>query len=123
MTRSRLACLALVLLIGGCSTLPGEATRDRMRDYGTSLQFFFPLGYGEGSEMPKRLDDLDASILADLAKQDEWNRDFHYRRVDMDHYNLISMGPNGKLGDDDDIIMENGMFYAPEKIYSEHPIK
>ena len=28
----------------------------------------------------------------------------------------------GTLGDEDDIVMENGMFYPPEKIYSEHPI-
>jgi len=45
-----------------------------------------------------------------------------YRRLRIDLYNIISAGPDGEFGNDDDIVMQNGMLYEPSKIYSERPL-
>jgi hypothetical protein len=105
---------------GGLSTM---STQDTMREWGTALKFFYPRGYSSGPEFPLKLDDIEAIPGVKLSKQDEWGAELHYRRIDMDHYQLISRGPNGELGDADDLIYSNGLFYEPDKIYSEHPIR
>ena len=105
---------------GGLSTM---STQDTMREWGTALKFFYPRGYSSGPEFPLRLEDIGEIPGVKLSRKDEWGTDFYYRRIDMDHYQLISRGPNGTLGDSDDLIYSNGLFYEPDKIYAENPIR
>ncbi|HEX9638922.1 MAG TPA: hypothetical protein VGB99_15430 [Acidobacteriota bacterium] len=105
---------------GGLSTM---STQDTMRDWGTALKFFYVRGYGSGPEFPRALADIGEIPGVTLSTKDEWGAELTYRRTDLDHYQLISRGPNGELGDSDDIIYSNGLFYEPDKVYSERPIR
>jgi hypothetical protein len=122
MGKHKLWLVAGVLLCAGCG-LSTLSTQDTMREWGTALKFSYPRGYGSGPEFPLKLEDIGEIPGVKLSRKDEWGAELFYRRIDMDHYQLISRGPNGTLGDSDDLIYSNGMFYEPDKIYAEHPIR
>lgn len=49
--------------------------------------------------------------------------DFYYRQIRDDRYHLISAGPDGDLGNDDDVVTANSAFYKAAEIYARHPIE
>ena len=53
----------------------------------------------------------------------DWGNRFLYRRLRVDKYNIISSGADGQFGNEDDVILENGVLYEPSKIYAESPLE
>jgi hypothetical protein len=72
---------------------------------------------------PDSLDEVDPNLRSDLKVSDGWGNKLLYRKLAIDKYNLISAGPDGTFGNDDDIVLENGAFYEASKVYAEHPLK
>ena len=72
-------------------------------------------GFGAGARAPG-----EPPTAAELASA---RARVGYRLLRIDKYNLISAGPDGEFGNEDDVMMENGALYDPTKIYAENPLK
>ncbi|HSQ20941.1 MAG TPA: type II secretion system protein GspG [Blastocatellia bacterium] len=53
------------------------------------------------------IDHLAPRYLSSIIRLDAWSRELNYNGS-ADAYRLVSMGPDGKPGTDDDIVFENG---------------
>ncbi len=114
-------CLAAALLLGACSGGPITKTENTLRDWGECLKLFFTSGYGSGPEFPHALADIKSFPAGRPSSQDGWGHEIVYQLLSMDKYRLISKGPDGVLGNDDDIVFTNGMLEEPKKSYGEAP--
>ena len=61
------------------------------------------------------MDNLAPQYVASIIRLDAWSREFDYKGT-AEGYRLASLGPDGKAGTDDDIVLENGRLVkgAPE---------
>ena len=107
--------------LAGCAGGPIVKTESTMRDWGEALKLFFTSGYGSGPEFPHKLDDVKSFPGGRPSGQDGWGHDLVYQWVSMDKYRLISKGPDGQLGNDDDIVYSNGMLEEAKKSYAAVP--
>lgn len=115
--------LTLLIAAAGCGG-PQALTEKAMLDWGNVLNVHLGTGGLNGDyAFPQKLDDVDESLRAGLSKQDAWGNDYFYRQIRDDRYHLISAGPDGELGNDDDIVMANSAFYPTAEIYAQYPIK
>jgi hypothetical protein len=103
---------------GGARTV----TEKRILEWGPVLNLFMGTNFQDANSYPASLDEVPPHMSGDLKTTDGWGRPLLYRRLRVDLYNIISAGPDGEFGNDDDIVMQNGMLYEPSKIYSEHPL-
>ncbi len=110
---------SLVVACGGADT----ATRHTMTRWAEALKLHIATDAVGNYEFPDRLSDIDPLLRVELEPRDSWGNELLYRKWRSDKYDLCSAGPNGKLGDDDDIVVANGKFLAPEEVYSKRPIK
>jgi len=111
---------AAALCCGG----PQTATEKSMLDWGNVLNLHLGTGGRDGDySYPHRLTDVDETLRVGLSDQDAWGNDFYYRRMRDDRYQLISAGPDGELGNEDDVVMANSAFYKAAEIYAKDPIK
>lgn len=104
---------------------PTTQTETILLNWGQALNAHLATG-GRNSDyaFPKKgLDEIDPALTAALTTTDGWGNEIYYRRLRDDRYQLISRGEDGELGNDDDIILQNGAFFEAAKIYSERPIK
>lgn len=53
------------------------------------------------------IDNLSPKYLGSVIRLDAWSREFEYKG-DAGSYRLASLGPDGKAGTGDDIVLENG---------------
>jgi hypothetical protein len=114
-----LVCVVFALGCGGART----DTEKTMFDWANALNLHLT-GSADGSyTYPTSLDEIDPMLRTGLSETDGWGNAFHYRRLDEDRYQLISAGPNGTFGDDDDVIVEKGLLKKPQDIYAEQPFK
>jgi len=104
-----------------CAGGPTVKTENTMRDWGEALKLFFTSGYGSGPEFPHQLDDIKSFPAGKPSRQDGWGHDLVYQHMSMDTYRLISKGPDGKIGNDDDIVYTNGMLEEAKKSYAAAP--
>jgi len=70
---------------------------------------------------PHSLADIDPLLRITLTFDDPWGTPLRYRRIDDGHYDLVSAGPNATLGDDDDLVIHNGLLEKPAKVYARRP--
>jgi hypothetical protein len=112
---SLLACF--VLACGSAETV----TQKRMFDWAQALNVFLATNMEGGYVYPDRLEAVDGPIREHLELEDGWGRHFVYRKLTDEKYQILSGGPNGKVGDDDDVVLENGVLRKAEEVYAERP--
>lgn len=110
--------LATTLLVG-CG--PVVKTEKILLDWAAPLNVH--LGTSQYNNFPKSLGELDTMLTANLKTVDGWGNALHYRLIRGDLYHLISAGPDGALGNDDDIILKNGALFDAPAIYAKNPLK
>ena len=98
-------------------------TEKRMLDWGPILNMYMGSNFENGNSYPETLDEMPPDFTSELERRDGWGNPFLYRLIRVDKYNLISAGPDGEFGNEDDVVMENGALYDPMKIYAENPLK
>ena len=122
MNRNLLAVvLAIAVVTFGCGG--AMVTEKRMLEWGPILNLYMGTNMEGGNSFPESLDELSPEFAGDLKKSDGWGNPLLYRLLRVDKYNLISAGPDGVFGNEDDIVLENGALYDPMKIYAENPLK
>jgi hypothetical protein len=121
--RKRLCMLMTLAIVavacGGARTV----TEKRMLEWGPILNMYMGTNFQGGNSYPKTLDEMPPELTGELERRDGWGNPLLYRLLRIDKYNLISAGPDGEFGNEDDIVMENGALYDPMKIYAENPLK
>lgn len=98
-------------------------TEKRMVEWGPMLNLYMGTNMEGGNSYPESLDEVPPHLSEDMKRSDGWGNPLLYRLLRIDKYNLISAGPDGEFGNDDDIVLENGAFYDAAKIYAENPLK
>ncbi len=112
----------LAVLLAACG--PTTETESTMLAWGSVLNAHLATGGRNGDyAYPTKLGQVDPELTAALAKEDGWGQKFLYRRIRDDKYQLISAGPDGEFGNEDDIVVENGATYEPMAIYKKRPLK
>ena len=112
------ALVTIAVACGGGQTV----TEKRMIEWGPILNLYMATNLEGGNSYPEALEELPPEIRGDLEFNDGWGNRFLYRRLRVDKYNIISAGPDGEFGNEDDIILENGGLYDATKIYAENPL-
>jgi len=123
MLRLRWAGLFLMAaLLAGCG---GKQTQTEalLFDWANALKLHLTTDANSNYTFPTRLEEVSPALRGELAFEDGWGNPLHYRRLRDDLYQLISPGPNGTLGDSDDVISEKGLLKKPEEIYAANPIR
>lgn len=114
-----LAALSLALVAcGGAQTV----TEKRMLEWGPVLNLFMGTNIQNANSYPDALEELPPAMRADLETTDGWGNRLLYRKLRIDLYDLISGGPDGRFGTEDDIVMKNGALYPPGPHYAEWPL-
>lgn len=120
----KMSVVVMVFAIVAAACGGGRAvTEKRMLDWGPTLNMYMGANFENGNSYPETLDELPPELSSELERRDGWGKPFLYRLIRVDIYNLISAGPDGEFGNEDDVVMENGAFYDPMKIYAERPLK
>jgi len=114
--------LAVAMVAVGCGG-PRVLTEKRMVEWGPILNIYMGTNMEGGNSFPETLDEMPPHLTEGLKKTDGWGNPLLYRLLRIDKYNLISAGPDGEFGNNDDIVLENGAFYEASKIYAEKPLK
>lgn len=112
--------LLLVSLATGCGGKRSETEHLLLR-WAEALNFHLAGSFAEGNEYPPRLSDVDPMLRVALPFADAWGHSIHYRRIDDGHYDLASSGPDGEIGNDDDIVVHNGLTQKPAEVYARRP--
>ena len=117
----RLFIVMMLLFALGCG--PQAETEETMLGWGRAFNLHLGTG-GVGGDytFPRKLDDVDESLRLGLSRRDGWDQEFFYRRIRDDRYHLISAGPDGRLGNGDDIVMANSSFYPADEVYARYPL-
>jgi hypothetical protein len=111
-------CLAL-LACGGAQTL----TEKRMLEWCPVLNLYMGTNFQNANAYPDSLEELPDAMRSNLETTDGWGNRILYRKLRIDLYNLISAGPDGELGNADDVVIQNGALYDAAKIYAEWPLR
>ncbi len=127
MNGSRIKALAaltlLILTLTACG--PTTETEEMMIAWAGTLNAHLASGGTDGTDysFPHKLGQVDEMLTAGLSRQDAWGQKFLYRRLRDDKYQMISAGEDGEYGNEDDIVVENGVTYDPVEIYAKRPLK
>jgi len=114
-----LVTLAVVALACG----GGRAvTEKRMLEWAPILNNYMGANFAEGNTYPEALEELPPEFRGELKFEDGWGNRFLYRRLRVDKYNIISAGADGEFGNEDDIVLENGLLTEPMSVYSRNPL-
>ncbi len=112
--------IAVVLVAcGGAITV----TQRNMLEWGPVLNAFMAGNMQNANAYPDSLDEISPTMREELSDMDGWGNKILYRKVRIDKYHLISAGPDGEYGNDDDVIVENGALYTASEIYAKYPFK
>jgi len=119
--RGRLA-LSILLCLGlaACGGKRGE-TEHRMFRWAEALNIHLAGSFSEGNEYPHRLAEIDPMLRLGLPFEDAWGNAFHYRRINDGKYQLVSIGPDGEIGTEDDVCLTNAVLQKPETFYNGKP--
>lgn len=119
--------VALVLVAVSCLAplaCGGRTVTERnMLEWCPILNTYMATNMEQANAFPDSLDDLPPMTRSELKTTDGWGNRILYRKLRIDLYNLISAGPDGQFGNDDDIVIQNGALYEPAKVYAEWPIR
>ncbi len=103
-TFAAVASLALLAACGGAD----RSTRVVIDGWAEVLQV--EVATSKHNKFPERLADIDPAMRAHLSRTDAWGKDLFYMTPRSDLYLLISAGPDGAFGNEDDIVAVNGHF-------------
>ena len=125
--------MSLVLMIGigtiAISSIPGAIERGRERRLAATRAVMYQLHeealkryYREYGTYPQELQDLSRVTRDQVPQQDYWERNLTYSPVSViaskggargfSNYRLVSAGPDGEPGTDDDITMIDGVIVS-----------
>jgi hypothetical protein len=113
-----LAVAIIAVACGGARAV----TEKRMLEWGPLLNMYMGSNFEGGNSYPEALEELPPEFREGLKFEDGWGNRFLYRRLRIDKYNIISAGPDGEFGNEDDVVLENGVLYEPTNIYSKNPL-
>jgi len=120
---TRRICLLVAVAIVAVACGGGRAvTEKRMLEWGPILNLYLSTNYDGGNSYPEALEELDPEFREGLKFEDGWGKRFLYRRLRVDKYNIISAGPDGEFGNEDDVVLENGLLTEPMSVYSRNPL-
>ncbi len=116
------SAVLLAILLAACG--PTTETDQMMAAWAKILNAHLATG-GDNLDYsyPANLGQIDPQLATGLSEVDAWGQKFLYRRIRDDKYQLISAGPDGEYGNEDDLVVENGVTYDPVKIYKKRPLK
>ncbi len=123
MKKKLVSAALLALLLAACG--PTTETESMMIAWANVLNAHLASGgrTGDNFSYPTKLSQVNPNLIAGLSKEDAWGQKYLYRRILDDRYQLISAGPDGDFGNEDDIVVENGVTYEPMGIYAKRPLK
>ncbi len=118
-----LSAALLAMLLAACG--PTTETEGIMIAWANVLNAHLATGGPDGDNYayPTKLSQVDPALTAALSFEDAWGQKLLYRRIVDDRYQLISAGPDSDYGNEDDIVVENGVTYDPVGIYKKRPLK
>ena len=116
-----LSLTVAVLLLGGCGGKRSD-TEVVMIGWANALKLHLATDFAGYNQFPQRLEDIDPDLRIGLEATDAWGNGLHYRKVRDDLYDLISFGPDGVPGNDDDVVFTNGKIKQPAEIYAQRPL-
>lgn len=116
--RSWWICLLLVTVACGGAD---RATRKGMVEWAEVLSV--EVATSLYATFPERLGDIDPQLRGHLSRTDAWGTKLLYRRLRDDIYHLISAGPDGEFGNEDDIVNVSGHFRDTMEVYAQHPVR
>lgn len=70
---------------------------------------------------PHALAEIDPLLRVALPFEDPWGHPLQYRRIDDGHYDLVSLGADGELGGEDDVVVHNGLLQKSATVYAKRP--
>ena len=97
-------------------------TEKRMLEWAPILNMYMGSNFAGGNSYPEALEELDPEFRQGLKFEDGWGKRFLYRRLRGDKYNIISAGPDGEFGNEDDVVLENGLLTEAMRVYSRNPL-
>lgn len=120
------ACLFVVFSTAMITSIPGAIERGRAKRLAATRAMMYELHqqalqkyYREYGSYPQDLSDLSRVSAESSPQNDYWERTFSYlpvgviaskgRAVSFSNYKLVSAGPDGKFGTEDDIAMVDGV--------------
>jgi len=117
--------LPLAVLLGVALIACGgrAGTERNMLEWGPVLNAFMATNMANANSYPESLDEIEPMIRKELKDIDGWGNKLLYRKLRIDLYDLISAGPDGEFGNDDDIVLRNGRLLTPADAYKEWPFK
>jgi len=119
-------CLLIVFSVVTVTSIPGWIARNRARHVAATHALMYELHaqalqkyYKEYGAYPGELVDLSRINAGGAPQSDYWEHNFDYKPVgviaskgsaiSLSNYKLVSAGPDGRFGTDDDIIMVDGV--------------
>ena len=115
--------LTLAALVLAACDLKRSDTEAVMIGWANALKLHLATDFTGYNQFPERLQDIDPDLRIGLDTVDAWGNGLHYRKVRDDLYDLISFGPDGEPGNEDDVVFVNGKIRDPMEIYGKRPIK
>lgn len=119
--RSVAGLILLTLSLAACGGKRSDVEA-QMFDWAKVLQIHLTTGGLGNYTVPQSLEEIDAKLKMGLSATDPWGSEFYYRAIQDDRYQLISAGPDRALGNDDDIVVENGILKKASQVYAQRPI-
>ena len=122
MRRMGVVCTILIsALILACAGKRTDAEK-QLFEWAKVLQIHLTTGGLGNYTVPGSLEEIDPTLKMGLSATDPWGSQLFYRAIQDDRYQLISSGPDRTLGNQDDIIVENGILKNAAKVYAERPL-
>ena len=113
--------MALCGLLGACAG-PQSATEATLFAWAQACNTH--LATSKSNSYPsKSLSEIDPALTSGLQETDGWGNPIFYRGLRDDRYELISAGPDGRFGNEDDVIVQNGRLKVAADIYASNPLK
>ena len=122
--RYRNAAVAVVLLGLLAAACGGKRTdaEKQLFEWAKVLQLHLTTsGFGNYT-VPQSLEEIDPTLKMGMSASDPWGSELYYRAIQDDRYQLISAGADRTLGNQDDIVVENGILKNAAKVYAERPL-
>ncbi len=113
------ALLGGLLLLGACGGAD-RATRKNIIAWAEVLQVH--IATSEHNKFPERLGDVEPELRTMVSRTDGWGKELLYKRLRTDYYHLISAGPDGQFGNEDDIVAVTGHFEDTATVYAKRPL-
>jgi len=118
--RIRLAAVLSVCLgVAACGAR--SDTEHMMFQWAESLNAHLAGNFAAGNEYPHELAEIDEMMRLGRSFEDGWGNPFYYRRINDGRYDLVSSGPDGELGNDDDVCLPNAVLMKPATFYEQRP--